>query len=361
MKTICIVLLIVLFTTSVFSQSLFVPGGFSLSGVGASTTTGNVGIGTSAPSGKLEVVGGNSVFDSNYGLYIPSAGSSYFWKGVDAVDNVRLSVWDKFTFYNPTTVGLNTGNSNWNVQIGARDGSIAARGGAYFGIISGNIGLRTLSPSEILQIGNVNNACNFKLSIPGLYNFENVRLGQFGNGACGLEFINHADVNNSYGIRFFANIDNGINGLQIQTASSTASYSNLGYSTKMTICTNGNIGIGTINPSYLLDVLGTIRAKEVKVDLNGVADFVFDSNYKLRPLSEVEQYVKEHKHLQEIPSAKEVEQNGVSLGEMQNKLLQKVEELTLYVIELKKENELQKKDNEQLLQKITKLEKQLVK
>jgi hypothetical protein len=157
------------------------------------------------------------------------------------------------------------------------------------------------------------------------------------------------------------NAEDGSISLFGESGSSSGSYRLVALNLGLTVNSLGLVGIGTANPAYKLDVLGTIRAKEVKVDLNGVADYVFDSNYKLCPLSEVEQYVKEHKHLQEIPSAKEVEQNGVSLGEMQNKLLQKVEELTLYVIELKKENELQKKDNEQLLQKITKLEKHLVK
>ena len=99
---------------------------------------------------------------------------------------------------------------------------------------------------------------------------------------------------------------------------------------------NGNVGIGTTSPQNKLDVNGTIHAKEVKVDLTGWSDFVFAPTYKLKPLTEVEQYIKTNNHLPEIPSAKEVEQNGVSLGDMQAKLLQKVEELTLYSIEMGK-------------------------
>jgi len=84
---------------------------------------------------------------------------------------------------------------------------------------------------------------------------------------------------------------------------------------------------------------GTITAKEVVVTVEGWSDFVFEKDYNLMPLNEVEQHVKEKKHLPGIPSAEEVAADGVSVGEMQAKLLQKVEELTLYVIELKKENE----------------------
>lgn len=101
----------------------------------------------------------------------------------------------------------------------------------------------------------------------------------------------------------------------------------------------GNVGIGTASPdNYKLAVNGAIRSKEIVVE-TGWSDFVFEDDYPLPSLSEVEQHIKAHKHLPGIPSAKEVEAHGVSLGQMQSKLLQKIEELTLYVIDLKKENE----------------------
>lgn len=105
---------------------------------------------------------------------------------------------------------------------------------------------------------------------------------------------------------------------------------------------NGRVGIGkTPNTNYTFDVNGKIRANEIVVNTTG-ADFVFEDDYDLRALSEVESFIKENKHLPDIPTAKEVEENGVSLGEMQSKLLQKIEELTLYMIELKKENDVLK-------------------
>jgi hypothetical protein len=100
---------------------------------------------------------------------------------------------------------------------------------------------------------------------------------------------------------------------------------------------NGNVGIGIINPTSKLDVAGTIRAKEVKIEATGWSDFVFDKNYDLPKLSEVEKHINEKQHLPGIPSEKEVLENGISVGEMQAKLLQKIEELTLYAIELEKE------------------------
>lgn len=108
----------------------------------------------------------------------------------------------------------------------------------------------------------------------------------------------------------------------------------------------GNVGIGTSSPNNKLDVNGTIHSREVNVDLNFPApDYVFASGYKLRSLEEVEKYVKENSHLPEIPSAKEFEQNGIYLAEMNMALLKKVEELTLYMIEMKKENDAVKKEN----------------
>ena len=95
---------------------------------------------------------------------------------------------------------------------------------------------------------------------------------------------------------------------------------------------NGSLGIGTTNPNgWKLAVNGKIRAKEIKVETNW-ADYVFEDEYNLPTLQEVEQHIKEKGHLKNIPSAKEVEKNGVELGEMNKLLLEKIEELTLYTI-----------------------------
>lgn len=100
---------------------------------------------------------------------------------------------------------------------------------------------------------------------------------------------------------------------------------------------NGNVGIGTLNSQgYKLAVNGTIRAKEIRVD-TGWADFVFKKGYQLPTLEEVEKHINEKGHLPNIPSEAEVKAVGVDLGEINAKLLQKIEELTLYTIQLQKD------------------------
>ncbi|MCK9312319.1 MAG: hypothetical protein M0P26_08590, partial [Bacteroidales bacterium] len=100
----------------------------------------------------------------------------------------------------------------------------------------------------------------------------------------------------------------------------------------------GNVGIGYNDPQNKLDVNGTIRATEVKVvSVGQFADFVFDRDYRLPKLTEVHNYIQENGHLPDIPSATEVKENGMSLVDMQVKLLQKIEELTLYMIDQQKE------------------------
>ncbi len=102
---------------------------------------------------------------------------------------------------------------------------------------------------------------------------------------------------------------------------------------------NGNLLIGQstqTNAAYKLDVAGSVRANKVVVNTDG-ADYVFDSSYQLLPLDKVEQFVKANKHLPEIAPAAEMQQNGLDVGGNQTKLLQKVEELTLYLIAVNKQ------------------------
>lgn len=94
----------------------------------------------------------------------------------------------------------------------------------------------------------------------------------------------------------------------------------------------GNVGIGLKNPKDKLEVNGQIHARSVKIDLKDWADFVFEKGYDLPRLREIETFINQKGHLPNVPSTKEVLSEGVQVGEMQKILLQKVEELTLYLI-----------------------------
>jgi len=109
------------------------------------------------------------------------------------------------------------------------------------------------------------------------------------------------------------------------------------------IFSSGPVKIGTSSAgSHKLAVNGSIRSKEINVEANGWADFVFDEEYKLMPLSELETFIQKYGHLPNVPTEAEVMENGVNLKEMNVKLLEKVEELTLYVITLQKNSEAMK-------------------
>lgn len=101
---------------------------------------------------------------------------------------------------------------------------------------------------------------------------------------------------------------------------------------------NGYVGIGTTAPAYKLDVNGDIRAtnaiyaNEILVSTPSGADFVFDENYQLPSLDAVREYIQQNKHLPEIQSEQDMQENGVNVNQFQIQLLQKIEELTLYIL-----------------------------
>ena len=143
----------------------------------------------------------------------------------------------------------------------------------------------------------------------------------------------HVDASN------IAEIEFGVNALAFRVLDAA----------RLTVNHTGNVGIGTTSPQYKLAVNGTIGAKEVIVTNTGWPDYVFKPGYRLRPLGEVASYIRTHRHLPGIPSEAEVKEKGVSVGEMQARLLAKIEELTLHMIQ-------QDQENRELRERIAQLE-----
>lgn len=207
---------------------------------------------------------------------------------------------------------------------------------------NGNVGIGTTSPADKLDVkGNI---------IWNGYNSGNPRTaklghsgGNYGGIGYNIDFtattgLFHRPIpdTSSYlefslgGFRFYGN-DN-------QNISTDINLNGGGNNLNLlaTITREGNFGIGIATPSNKLDVNGTIHSKEVKVDMSGWPDFVFKKEYNLPNLTEVEKHITEKGHLKDIPNEEEVLKNGLNLGEINAKLLQKIEELTLYAIEQNK-------------------------
>ncbi|MEZ0180599.1 hypothetical protein AB9T89_00025 [Flavobacterium oncorhynchi] len=287
--------------------------------------TGNVGIGTTNPSVPLDVIGtvkiqsSNSYYNENLRL-LPSLIGDYSSIALGAVSGNSGTGIGQWTIVRYPAAA----NYMFSLRYNSTD---------FFNITNnGNVGIGEPNPEVKLTLKDNDQVLNF---------LTNQRLDGMWPPITDLSTMTIQSSGLTSGNIAFATGNNEV----------------------MRIQRGGNVGIGTINPMNKLDVNGTIHSKEVKVDMNGWSDFVFKKEYNLPTLEQVEKHIAEKGHLENIPSEKEVLENGINLGEMNAKLLQKIEELTLYIIEMKKENlkiknenDLMKKNQVQLENRILSLE-----
>ncbi|NHA06101.1 hypothetical protein G7092_19990 [Mucilaginibacter sp. HC2] len=259
----------------------------------------------------------------------------------------------------------NTGDtfylSQWsttNPNIGL---SAVIGGSSYF---KGNVGIGTTNPQTSLHVvgtGATYEADNSKaISGGGLVIQGNIGGSRSAATGAQLEFVLPA---NPDGTNFWGQA-------RIITVPGTASPGAVGkmilgtrrnvnkfgtgyqlyYGDDLVIDGLGNIGIGTLTPDQKLSVNGTIHSKAVNIDLTGWNDYVFKKDYQLRPLSEVKTYIEQNQHLPEIPSEQEMIKKGLDVAEINKLLMKKVEELTLYLIEVKNEYDSLKQQQKQIEQ-----------
>lgn len=253
------------------------------------TSSGDVGIGTASPSAKLEVAGD---------VTLKSSGHAYLRISGAAGDSEVL--WQE-NGANRWALGMNVGEGTQNFNLyNYTTGSIS------FSVnkASGNVGIGTANPTA-------------KLEVVG-----DIRAYRDGSDSIKsqLYFANEAN-NRAWNWQLTANGESAYWGFNGST-----------WAEMLRVNFAGNVGIGTTNPSHKLSVNGSIRAKEVIVE-TGWADHVFEEGYSMRSLKDVESHIEEHGHLPDVPSAATVESQGLSVGEAQKIMMQKIEELTLYMIE----------------------------
>jgi hypothetical protein len=324
----------------------------TMSGQMVINTAGNVGIGTTNPLSKFDVLQSGTAALANGDIVgtlgdfegaTPTGQSSMV--SIIGNDAVAANIGGVLGFggnYN----GIQY--ANWASIKGLKSDGTSGNYGGYLAFYTrltgnssaermritdaGNVGIGTLSPSSLLHIAG-NARLNWGSSITFHTNASEGTLASIGSYAPngGLRLVGDWSNSTRGPIEFGAYTNN--DGTSWNSRLFIESFT-------------GNVGIGTTTPAERLSVNGNIRSKKIIVTQNGWSDYVFKDGYHLRPLSQVENFIKENKHLPEVPTAKDVEKNGVDVGETQALLLKKIEELTLYIIEMKKENEKIKSDFE---------------
>lgn len=296
-------------------------------------STGNVGIGTVVPNAKLHIGGSNQEVRFDY-----AESNSYYgslrWAGLQLGNNGgnrivagRTSQGGGLDFY------VNNTNDGADYSV-VPDGILAMKLSP-----NGNVGIGTNLPQVRLHIGVdvLNNTPNHS---------PNMSADLFASNGIVVSEGKSISYSNSYESHGYSRYDyNGSYSTEGRMVH--FGYYGLSFATRQGLGliikgNDNNVGIGTADPTEKLSVNGNIRAKKLIISQQNWSDYVFNKGYKLRSLSEVNNFLKANQHLPDIPSASEVLENGINVGDMQALLLKKIEELTLYVIQLNKNIELQK-------------------
>lgn len=236
---------------------------------------------------------------------------------------------------------------------------------------TGNVGIGTSSPLALLNVsGNGAGKDNYQ-SVNGNMLIQAKTGGRYADKGAQLEFVIPAntDGSNPWGqarlitVAGNANSSDATGMLIIGTRRKLLKngISNWNYGDDIVVGPQGNVGIGTLNPTAKLAVNGNVKAREVNVTVgtSDWPDYVFDKSYQLPSLDSLSEHIGKLGHLPGMPSARDVKKNGIDLGEMNRKLLEKVEELTVYAIRQESEiKELKEKNKlyESLLHRVAQLE-----
>jgi hypothetical protein len=317
---------------------------------------GKVGIGTTTPTAKLDVVGNNPLQYQFAGSFVNNANTTYDSKGL-YVATKGDQPGEALLVQNIT----NSGGTNTLLSVQAA-GNLNFGTVAIGAAVSGNAALEVTMPdlpgdifTAVMSSGSNSMWFKNKLHLGGFgnpiqqegdqgiiwsdsggpFSFNNTSgfvIAPYGPFKKGIRISDDGKVNAT---------DYLINGVSILAGGGASQWVSVGSGIKFT---GGNVGIGVPNPVNKLEVCGKIKATDLEIEANW-CDYVFDRKYNLASIEEREKFIIKNKHLPNIPSEKEIKEQGATLSTALTGILQNTEELTLYIIEINKKLEHLQEEN----------------